>query len=185
MLIAKEKEEQNIVEYILYMWQMEDLVRGSGMNLDTILRRVFPGATSDEQKEEYTRWFADLVTEMNNEGLQNNGHIKGVRTYMKSIDSLHHSLVTVYQDTEYLEIHQRAADHIQELRRKAGSHTMPETEVCLVGLYGYLMLKMSGSEISPDTEKAMKEISALMAYLAESFNKLKRGELKLPPRMNN
>ena len=68
---------------------------------------------------------------------------------------------------------------------KSGSSLLPETEVCLVGLYGFLMLKMTGKEISEETNTAMKEISQMLAYLANAFNRLKKGELKLPTRLNN
>jgi hypothetical protein len=185
MLIAREKEEENIAEYILYMWQMEDLVRGSDMQLDQVLNRIFTGSESAEQIQEYTTWFAGLIEEMHRDGLTQQGHLKGVRTYMKSLDTLHNSLINVYQDEAYIEVHKGAASFIEDLRKKSGSSDMTTIEVCLIGLYGFLMLRISKEKISDETQQAFKEISKMIALLAEAFNKLKRGELKLPKQMNN
>lgn len=185
MLLAKVKEDQNIVEYILYMWQMEDLIRGSNMNLEKILNSVFPGSGENDQREEYAIWFTGLIDEMKREGIEKSGHVKSVRTYMKSIDSLHHTLLTVYQEQEYIELYNDTSSHIESLRARISSKDIPATEVSLIGLYGFLILKLSGKEISQETIESMKQIGKLMAYLADSFNKLKRGELKLPVRLSN
>lgn len=185
MLIAREKEEENIAEYILYMWQMEDLVRGSDMQLDRVLKRIFTGNETKEQIQEYTNWFAGLIEEMHRDGLTQGGHLKGVRTYMKSLETLHNSLINVYQDEAYIDAHKNAASFIEDLRKKSGGADMQTIEVCLVGLYGFLMLRISKEKISDETQQAFKKISKMIAALAESFNKLKRGELKLPRQMNN
>jgi len=185
MLIAREKEKDNIAEYILYMWQMEDLIRGSEMNLEKILQKVFQKENDDDKREEYSRWFIELIEEMKRDNLTKTGHIKGVKTYMKSLENLHHSLLTVYQDQKYVALYKKAGPFVNDLRTKSASNVITETEICLVGLYGFLLLKMSGKEISEETKNAMKEISQLIAYLAEAFNKLKSGELQLPSRLNN
>ena len=78
------------------MWQMEDLIRGCDLQLNVILDRIFSGNESDEQRLEYTNWFAELIEQMKRDGLEKSGHIKGVRTYMESLEKLHKSLMTVY-----------------------------------------------------------------------------------------
>jgi len=185
MLIAKEKEKENIAEYILYMWQMEDLVRGSDINLEKVLQKVFRDTDVADERDKYALWFSQLIEQMNQEGLTKNGHVKGVKTYMKSIESLHHALLTVYQEQKYAELYKNSSPYLKDLRAKSGSSELPETEVCLIGLYGFLMLKMSGSEISSETSNAMREIGQLLAYLANAFNRLRNGELKLPTERNN
>ena len=118
MLIAKEKEKENIAEYILYMWQMEDLIRGSNMNLEKVLQKVFPDGNEDDNREEYARWFAGLIEEMSRDSLKVKGHVKVVRTYMKSLDNLHHTLLTVYQEQKYVGIFKKASPYLNELRKK-------------------------------------------------------------------
>lgn len=185
MLIAEVKEKENIAEYILYMWQMEDLVRGNDFELERIIDKLFPGQKDSEEKEEYTHWFSKMISEMKAQNIEQKGHLKSVQTYMQSLNGLHKSLLTVYQDKNYLEIYKSSAEHIEDLRRKTNTSDVPETEVCLVGLYGYLLLKLSGKEISDETKNAMKSIGRMVAYLADAFNKLKKGELQLPSSLNN
>ena len=36
MLIAQQKRKENIVEYILYMWNVEDLIRANGLDMKKI-----------------------------------------------------------------------------------------------------------------------------------------------------
>ena len=40
MIIARRKRKENIAEYLLYMWQVEDLIRANQFDLDSIRRTV-------------------------------------------------------------------------------------------------------------------------------------------------
>ncbi len=42
MIVAREKRESNIVEYILYMWQVEDLIRAYQFDIESIKTNVIP-----------------------------------------------------------------------------------------------------------------------------------------------
>ena len=41
MIIARQKRKENIAEYLLYMWQVEDLIRANKFDMDSINRTVF------------------------------------------------------------------------------------------------------------------------------------------------
>ena len=52
MLVAEKLRQENIAEYLLYMWQVEDLIRTCKFDLDTILKSVKANSLeSDEDKE--------------------------------------------------------------------------------------------------------------------------------------
>jgi len=36
MHIARKLKKENICEYLLYMWQIEDLIRACGLNMDVL-----------------------------------------------------------------------------------------------------------------------------------------------------
>lgn len=36
MIIASQKRKENIAEYLLYMWQIEDIIRAYKLDIDTI-----------------------------------------------------------------------------------------------------------------------------------------------------
>lgn len=40
MLIAREKRKSNVAEYILYMWQVEDMLRAMQMDIELVNRNV-------------------------------------------------------------------------------------------------------------------------------------------------
>lgn len=185
MVIAREKERDNIAEYILYMWQMEDLIRANNLDLPSVLSKVFPPESDPGMLGEYSDWFSAVIEEMKQEGLREKGHIKSVRTYMQSLESLHHALINIYQDQQYIGIYEQVSPDIGDLLSKTGSEAEKEIEACLVGLYGLLMLRMGRKKISKDTLEAMKGIGKLIALLSDRFNKLKEGRLKLPQRLAN
>lgn len=40
MKIASQKRKENIAEYLLYMWQIEDIIRANGLDMDRIRHNV-------------------------------------------------------------------------------------------------------------------------------------------------
>ena len=40
MIIARRKRKENIAEYLLYMWQVEDLIRANNFDMDSIRARL-------------------------------------------------------------------------------------------------------------------------------------------------
>ena len=40
MIIARRKRKENIAEYLLYMWQVEDLIRANNFDMDSILSLI-------------------------------------------------------------------------------------------------------------------------------------------------
>ena len=36
MIVARQKRKENIAEYLLYMWQVEDLIRANRFDMDAI-----------------------------------------------------------------------------------------------------------------------------------------------------
>lgn len=61
MYIASQKRKENIAEYLLYMWQIEDIIRANGMDLDKIKSNVIDKFTlSAEQYKEMSEWCESL-----------------------------------------------------------------------------------------------------------------------------
>ena len=56
-----------------------------------------------------------------------------------------------------------------ELRSKQGDNKTDEIETCFTALYGALMLKLRGVEISKDTATALTQISRFIALLAHYY----------------
>ena len=186
MLIAEQKKKENIAEYILYMWQMEDLIRGSELKVERVMTKVFPDENPGEELAlEYENWFAELINEMKKDGLEKQGHLKIVQRNIISLNDLHRSLLMTFQDKKYQDIYKETSEDIGLLKGKSGSDELNEVEICLTGLYGLMLLRIKKASISEDTLAAMNRIGKLMAYLAGSYKKYQNGELSLPREMNN
>lgn len=71
MLIAQAKKEENVVEYVLYMFQLQDLIRGLRFEEESIRSNLaMPMAKSKEEEELIMDWYRDLVKKMTTEGLR-------------------------------------------------------------------------------------------------------------------
>ena len=59
MFTASEKRKENIAEYLLYMWQIEDIIRANDLDIDRIKANVIDRYTglSDEQRLQMTEWY--------------------------------------------------------------------------------------------------------------------------------
>ena len=186
MLIAKEKEKTNVAEYILYMWQIEDIVRSHHFDLTQITETVISkfNAPKDTQYE-MKLWYQNLIEQMMKEGIADKGHLSNTMKYMEELNNLHNSLLTTIQDTKYQEAYLSAKDNINNFMIKSGGESKNEIHACLIGLYGYLLLKLKKAEISTATKEAMDSFSMLLAILVERYNKLQKGELKFPKEKSN
>ena len=58
MYTASEKRKQNIAEHLLYMWQIEDIIRANDLDIDKIKANVIDRYTSltDDQRKEMVNW---------------------------------------------------------------------------------------------------------------------------------
>ena len=78
MFTASQKKKENIAEYLLYMWQIEDLIRANDLDMDKIERNIIDHYTnlSDEQRRDLYEWYESLIDMMRREGVEKHGHLQ-------------------------------------------------------------------------------------------------------------
>ena len=180
MIIAKQKRKENIAEYRLYMWQVEDLIRANRLDIESIRRTVVERyGQSEEVKEEIARWYEELIEMMRSEGVQEKGHIQLNKNVIISLTDLHLSLLKSSKEMIYSAAYYKTLPYIVQLRAKSGGEDLPELETCFNAIYGFLLLKMQGKTISTETMEGIKQISSFLALLAEKYRDDMNGELKL------
>lgn len=171
MFVAKELRKNSIAEYLLYMWQMEDLIRVYGCSLPVIKREYINKFDfTEEQKEEELDWIGNLIRMMNEEGKREYGHLQINEVLLKDVCDLHHRLLQSSKFPFYNAAYYKALPFIVELRNK-GDKDINEIETCLDALYGIMMLRLQKKAISPETEKAIKEITTLVGLLSDYYIK--------------
>lgn len=170
MKIASQKRKENIAEYLLYMWQIEDIIRANGLDIDRIRQNVISRFGLDEAGErEMTEWYESLIDMMRREGVEKSGHLQLNRNVIIQLVDLHLALLKDPRFQDYTAEFYKTLPFIVELRSKAGEAKAGEIETCFNALYGMLMLRLQGKEISADTENAIKQISRFIALLARNF----------------
>jgi flagellin-specific chaperone FliS len=181
MIIAQEKRKTNIAEFILYMWQVEDLIRSSKFNfphIDKIVISKF--SLPDETLTEIRTWYTNLITLMIDENIQERGHMSFLTNLIRELNDLHLRLLHSADEKKYQQIYQKASENIKSLKQKSPETYSSEIEVCLTGLYGYLMLRLQQSDISAETKAAMTSFSNLLAALSNRFREIEEGLKELP-----
>ena len=122
MFVAQELRKQNIAEYLLYMWQIEDTIRA----FDCSLRRIRDEYVSrfdytEEQKEEEIDWFGNLIRMMNQEGCREKGHLQINKVTLQMLIELHDQLLQSPKFPFYNTAYYKVLPFIVELRNRASA----------------------------------------------------------------
>ena len=180
MIIAKEKKQENIIEYLLYMFQIEDLIRAYNLDPDQIEKKVLVEYDQEEDVlSEIKEWYRNHIHMMIQEKKQKTGHLIYIENLISDLEDFHIYLLKKVNNKEYLKLYQQALPAIQDLKSKLDDHGVQDIHACLNGLYGYLLLKMQKKEISELTKEAIDSISQMLAYLSEKQKMVDAGELEL------
>lgn len=172
MINASIKRKENIAEYLLYMWQIEDIIRANDLDIDKITSSIidrYPGLTP-EQRRDMTGWYESLIDMMRREGVEKSGHLQLNKNVITQLAGLHQTLLKDPRFPDYTAQFYRALPYIVELRAKSGEHKAGEIETCFNALYAILLMRLSGKEITPQTGDAIAEISRFIALLAKDFH---------------
>ena len=120
MLIAQQKQQENIAEYIIYMYQMEDIVRAFQFDLDKIVELIIrPAVKTDQELTANKSWFEDLIRQMKAQRLVQQGHLADIQDVVIELSYLHNTLLTVYNDEKYKTLNEQGATTIDEFKSKS------------------------------------------------------------------
>ncbi|MBS3777507.1 MAG: DUF4924 family protein [Bacteroidales bacterium] len=170
MIIAREKKKTNIAEYILYMWQIEDMIRANRFDPEQIDRNIIQKFDQPEEvKEEMREWYRDLIQRMENEGIKEKGHLNFLNSIIDELENLHKSTIRDPNELEYVNAYNKAKASINDLKGKSQGTARGDIEACLQGLYGILMLRLQKKDLNPATKDAQASISHLIAMLNDKY----------------
>lgn len=176
MIIAQKKRKENIAEYLLYMWQVEDLIRAAGVSPEGVEQLLLPRYDVDEEKRaEIRSWYLELIEMMRTEGKVQSGHLDVNRIVLMQLEELHRRLISNPNDIVYSGLHLQILPALIQLRGKNNGATESDLETCFNALYGYITLSLQHKEVSEETKKSMKQISAFLAMLAHRYKMEQEG----------
>lgn len=173
MIIAQSKRKENIAEYLLYMWQVEDIIRAMDMDIDKIKATIIDRYDVDEKmRKKIVDWWEGLIIMMQHEGKQKSGHLQINKNVLIRLNDLHHDLMNNAKFPEYGAEFYKTLPFIVELRAKTPEEQqVDEIETCFNALYGTLILKLQGKELGKDSKTALNQISRFIGLLSAYYKK--------------
>lgn len=184
MVIADKLKKTNRAEYLLYMWQVEDLIRSFDCDIDRISDQYINRfQLSDEVRNSMIEWYGNLCEMMRSEGKAQQGHLRLCMNILQELEELHAQLVISPHFPYYHEMYYKVLPYIVELFSKEKQNNFnreneSELSKCFDLLYGVMLLRLQKKEISPNTSQAVKDISTLVGQLSDYYFKDKEAPLQ-------
>lgn len=142
-------KKNNIAEYILYLWQIEDYLR------------AFP------QQAEANQELHDISEMMHQEDILKKGHLQLAQNALAELEDLHNDLLE--QEATYRAAMIQLTPSLNILKSKTDRPTMSDIEACLVLLYQIMLLKLQKRQISSETELVQKQATQVLQYLSKTY----------------
>ncbi len=178
MQIAQQKKQQNIAEYIIYMYQIEDILRAFRFDIEEVMEHyVRPQLPDASFENQYRGWYEDLIRQMKMQRIEQSGHLNELKEIIIELSYLHNTLINMTKDVKYQEVFERAVQPIEDFQAKSNLKDKNHIEVAFHGMYMKLLLKLQKKEISAESEEAFDAMRMMLAYLSRGYHKMKSGDL--------
>ena len=143
-------KKDNIAEYILYLWQMEDYLRAFPENADA------------------TPELHELNEMMHREGIMEGGHLALANNALSELEDLHTQILN--EDAMYRAAILRLQPSLNLLKAKTDRPTMSDIEACLLLLYQIMLLKLQKREITPETASVQTQATQVLTFLSRTYH---------------
>ena len=173
--LLENKRHEHAAGYIVSMWHLEDLLRAHGLDLEAVSGLlVKPMDTDPETKRGVRAWYADLIRRMREEGIEQEGHLDEVKEVMEELRSIHDALINDVQDPAYVQAYLKVEQDIRAVQRQTGGSELDPIEACFTAVYGVMLLKAQGTEISETTAAGEAHIREFLELLSGHHRDLPR-----------
>lgn len=142
-------KKENIAEYILYLWQMEDYLR------------AFP------EHANVTPELQEINEMMHREGIMEGGHLALANNALEEMEDLHMEILN--EEALYRAAIMQLQPSLNLLKAKTDRPTMSDIEACLTLLYQIMMLRLQKKEISKQTADVQKQATMLLQFLSRTY----------------
>jgi len=142
-------KKENIAEYILWLWQMEDYLR------------AFP------EQANATQELRELNEMMHREGIMHGGHLQLAQIALAELEELNSRLLQ--EDALYRAAIIKLQPSLNLFKAKTDRPTMSNIEACLTLLYQIMLLRLQKREISPETADVQQRATRLLQMLSKMY----------------
>lgn len=195
MIIAQKLQHENRAEYLLYMFQVEDILRAYGCNEQRIADEYLARFQVDaETMATMRQWYADLCEMMRCEQKMERGHLQICNNVVIGLEDLNEALLGSEKFPYYKQMYYKVLPYVVELRAKHGEASSTPSDSATMApdgvekselmylfefLYGIMILRLKQAPISQGTEDTVKNITAFLGQLSEYWKADKEGKLEL------
>lgn len=173
MNIARKKRRENIAEYILYLWQLEDLLRALQFSPERIYATLIaPNSQMDTMTAQQTLdWYMDMVNLLKTEGKGDKGHLEHTEHLIAELEDLHKHLLRAPVGNRYAETFAALAPEIGKLGDGG------DVERCFRALYSVILCRLKNVDNEQYITDVLELVSPVIAQLSQIFHKIERGEM--------
>lgn len=181
MYIAQNKRAENIAEYILYLWQLEDLLRALQLSPEAIYSQlVQPRDIAEDRKQDLFLWYMSLVNLLREEDKEQKGHLDHTLHLIDDLNHLHLQLLKLPIGEQYRKRYAALAPELPALKAKLDKAEVSDIEIAFRALYAVMLYRIKGDKTKEeDIRNVIDLISPVIAELASVFHRVERGEADL------
>ncbi len=181
MDIAQAKRRENIAEYILYLWQLEDLLRALQFSPEAVYSQLIaPRKDVEEgQRPVLLMWYMDIANLLREEGKEEKGHLEHTLHLIRDLHDLHLQLMKLPSGAHYRQTYARLEPHLARLHEVVGNPGINDTELSFRALYAAMLYRIKGEGGKSAVADTLEFVSPVIAELAAMHGKVERGEIDL------
>ncbi len=184
MDIARGLRHSNIAEYVLYIWQLEDLFRSVQFSPEAIYTKFVAPRTdlSPDDQRAVLAWYGELCDLLVNEGKRTIGHLDHTMHIISDLNNLHLQLLKLPAGARYQVLWSSFEEVLPDLRGVAGAQlgdSASNIELCFRALYGAMLYRLRGEDGRGAVEDTLAFVSPLIAELVKVYHQVEHGEVDL------
>ncbi|MEG0789739.1 MAG: DUF4924 family protein [Alistipes sp.] len=181
MDIAKAKRSENIAEYILYLWQIEDLLRALQFSPEAVFSQLIAPRKDipETQQHLFLLWYMDIANLLHQENKDETGHLEHTLHLIDDLHNLHLQLLKLPLGAHYRTTFSRLEPELVGLRKVLGDRGMSDTELCFRALYATMLYRIKGDGGKQVVTDTIEFISPVIAELAAMYRRVETGEVDL------
>ena len=169
MIPAEIKKKENIAEYIIHMYQTEDLILTYEFNLNEILEYVIKHMSKDQEEiKSLLLWYAEIISQMQDENVHiTKERLHSTQQYVDALSKLHITLLK--EDSAYKECYEEAEGDIKVQIELSKGLVQDPIQICINGVYGMLLIKLKGKDLGTTQKSMVDKFGKVLAYLSQVY----------------
>ncbi|MBI2259110.1 MAG: DUF4924 family protein [Flavobacteriia bacterium] len=177
MSIVNKLKENNIIEYILYMYQMENFLRHFKLDIHQVTEYLVDKNLSEDQQKEQIEWFLNLIKQIKNEKIEQQGHLSMLNEILIELSYLHNTLLNLSNDEQYKKMYNNAIEHVEFFKQKSNLKNKNHIELMIHALFMKWLMVIQKKEISKETAESLEIFRKILVHLGKSYHQMKQGKL--------